>query len=359
MQHSRLSLNKVFVHFVYVLCLFFSAFVGIGNAQDLSTVEYTVNTPSGPQKTKSNSGWIEKQWDAMGTRVSIDIYLDNNTLANQLLSKVVIEVDRLEQLMSTYIATSEVSLINRDGYQQPVNVSKELIHVLLKAQYYSEITSGAFDITYASVGYFYDLRNRIAPAQQEINQTLASINYRFVDINEKLQTVRLKRKGVRIDLGGIAKGYVVDIVAEMLIESGVTSGIVTAGGDTRIIGDRRGRPWMIGIKDPRSEKAVAVTLPLDNTAFSTSGDYERYFMEGGERFHHILSPKTGKSVHSVQSVSILAPSSIEADALSTAVFVLGVEKGVGLIDSMAGVDTVIIDKNRKMHFSKGLQPGNQ
>lgn len=303
--------------------------------------------------------WVSTEWNGMGTRFSIEIFSSKKYDVNKLMTSAKREAVRIEQMMSSYSESSEVSLINKTGYLEPVTVSKELLMVLKKAHYYSEVTQGAFDVTYASVGYLYDLRNEIVPSQSEIDSSIKGINYRYVVIDEKLSTVSLTSKDTRIDLGGIAKGYTVDQIAKLLITSGIEHGIVTAGGDSRIIGDRNGRPWMIGIKDPRSvqyssEHEVAVTLPLADTALSTSGDYERFFIKGGERFHHILSPASGKSARKVQSVSILAPNSIDADALSTAVFVMGVDEGVKLVESITNTEVIIIDQHRKMHFSSGL-----
>jgi thiamine biosynthesis lipoprotein len=167
-------------------------------------------------------------------------------------------------------------------------------------------------------------------------------------------TIFFNAANVRIDLGGIAKGYAVDNGIQILKEQGVTNALVTAGGDTRLLGDRRGRDWVVGIRDPRDKAKQAVLLPLSNTAMSTSGDYERYFEDNGKRYHHILSPKTGKSATGVQSVSIISNSSTANDALSTAVFVLGVNAGLDLINQLEGVDAIIMDEHRKLHYSHAL-----
>jgi thiamine biosynthesis lipoprotein len=159
---------------------------------------------------------------------------------------------------------------------------------------------------------------------------------------------------VRIDLGGVAKGHAVDRSIALLQTRGIKQAIVTAGGDSRIIGDRKGRPWMVAIRDPRRRyKAVAV-LPLHNAAISTSGDYERYFELNGERYHHIINPRNGHSVSGIRSVTVIGPNSTTADALSTGVFVLGVEKGLAVIESLPDVEAVMIDANSEMHYSSGL-----
>ena len=174
-------------------------------------------------------------------------------------------------------------------------------------------------------------------------------------LNEANTSVRFLHKDVKIDLGGIAKGYAVDNAIELLSKLDISHALVTAGGDTRLLGDRLGKPWIVGIRDPRNREKQAVVIPLAQTAMSTSGDYERYFEEDGKRFHHILSPKTGKSTYEVQSVSIIGPQSVYNDALSTAVFVMGLEKGIGLINALPEFEAIVMDANRRMHYSDGLQ----
>jgi thiamine biosynthesis lipoprotein len=160
--------------------------------------------------------------------------------------------------------------------------------------------------------------------------------------------------GVRIDLGGIAKGYAVDRGMNMLQQAGITSALISAGGDTRVIGKRWDRPWHIGIRNPREEGSIVSMIPLENSAISTSGDYERYFVEDGVRYHHILDPKTGTSTNEILSSSIIGQSATDTDALSTSVLILGVEKGMQLIDSISDTEAVIIDNHGDMHYSAGL-----
>jgi len=176
-------------------------------------------------------------------------------------------------------------------------------------------------------------------------------------LDRQARTVRFARPGMRIDLGGFAKGHAVDNGARILRARGIDHAIVSAGGDSRVIGDRRGRPWTIGIRDPRrgSGEMVAV-LPLVDVSISTSGDYERYFDEGGERFHHLIDPATGRSPSGVRSVTVLAEDGLTCEALSKTVFVLGVDKGLALIASQPGVDAVVVDANGDLHYSAGLLP---
>jgi len=173
--------------------------------------------------------------------------------------------------------------------------------------------------------------------------------------NPAKKNIYFNQKYVQIDLGGIAKGYAVDRAITLLSDRGITSAIVTAGGDSRILGDKRGRPWMVGIRDPRNKQELVAALPMTDAAISTSGDYERYFESDGIRYHHIISPKTGESIRSTRSVTVIGTNTTTTDALSTSIFVLGQIKGMKLIESTPEVEAIIIDKAGIMYYSKGLQ----
>ena len=166
--------------------------------------------------------------------------------------------------------------------------------------------------------------------------------------------MKFSRHGVRIDLGGIGKGYAVDNCIALLKKRGITHALVTAGGDSRVLGDREGRPWMVGIRDPRRKDNVVAVIPLINSAISTSGDYERYFEVNGVRYHHIINPKTGKSAMGVHSATVIGPDATTTDGLTKPVFILGPEKGMKLIESIPGVDAVVIDAEGRMFYSSGL-----
>ena len=176
-----------------------------------------------------------------------------------------------------------------------------------------------------------------------LRAALDAIDYRYIRIDWASGTVRFDHPGVYVDLGGIAKGHAVDRAIAILQARGITDAMVAAGGDSRIIGDRRGQPWTVGVKDPRKQDTMAVLLPLTDTAVSTSGDYERYFERDGVRYHHILNPATGESASAVQSVTILGPETTFTDALSTSVFVLGPAEGMELVNRLPGIDAIIID----------------
>lgn len=300
------------------------------------------------------ANWSEKSFNVMGTQAKVQLWHSDETLSKKLINDVVAEMHRIDQSMSPYIESSELSQVNLLASSKPLVISNELYDLLTKAEQVSKMSNGAFDITYASVGYRYNYRNNIKPSEYEIKQGIKGINFQSLILNKNLKTVFFENSNTRIDLGGIAKGHAVNNCLDILKRAGVKHGLVSAGGDTGLIGDKKGRPWMVAIKHPRADHKAAVHLPLTNEAISTSGDYERYFMDGGKRYHHILNPKTGRSAKEVVSVSVIGDDPTMVDALSTTLFVLGLEGALDTINSLEGYEAVIIDKNQKLHFSQGL-----
>ena len=187
-----------------------------------------------------------------------------------------------------------------------------------------------------------------------VAKAVQGINYRYVEQDPHSRRVRYSRPEVYVALGGIAKGYAVDRGIALLQQAGVAHASVSAGGDSRIVGDRLGQPWSVGIQHPRAQDKMSAVLPLVDTAVSTSGDYERYFEEDGVRYHHILDPNTGRSATGAWSVTILGPDATFTDALSTSVFVLGPKRGLALIDRLPGIDAIIIDPQGQLLFSADL-----
>lgn len=304
-----------------------------------------------------NAEWLSDQQDIMGTRVSVNLWHDDAEKGRAAVGAVMDEFKRLDQLLSPYKAGSELSQFNRQAGQGEVSISSELAVLIDKALYYGRISEGAFDITFASLGQHYDYRQSKAPSAAQFDELVEAIDYRHVSVDLKSSRASLANAKVRIDLGGIAKGYAVDRAVAIVREFGVSSGNISAGGDSRVLGDKRGKPWIVGIKNPRNDEAMAILLPLDNIAISTSGDYERYFFdaESGERIHHILNPRTGESASGIASASVIGPQGFDTDPLSTTVFVLGVDKGLALINRLPGFDAVLIDSRGKVHYSDGLQ----
>lgn len=292
----------------------------------------------------------------MGTEVSVRLWHEDPDRGRELVDAVFAEVGRINQLMSTYIEDSRISDINRRAATEPVPAGPELYELIRRALDISVLTRGAFDITYDSVGQYYDFRKHQRPDAETLAEESRLIDYRFVELDPKAGTVSFRRQGVRINLGGIAKGYAVERGVGVLRAAGVRHAIVTAGGDSRLLGDRRGQPWMVGIRDPREEGRVAISIPLENEAVSTSGDYERYFDEDGVRYHHILVPATGEPAGGVHSATVFGPDAVFTDALSTSVFVMGVEEGMRLIGALPDYESIIIDAEGRIFYSDGLMP---
>jgi FAD:protein FMN transferase len=301
--------------------------------------------------------WFSRDEAIMGTAIHVELWGDDCVAATAAIEAVMHEMHRIDALMSHYKDESELSRINRDAARQPVEVSAELFDLLARSITFSELSAGAFDITYASAGHLYDYRRRIRPTEEQLSAARGAIGYRHLQLDPVSRTVRFSREGMRIDLGGFAKGYAVDNGAAILARHGVRHAAVAAGGDSRMLGDRCGRPWTIGVRDPRREGEVVALLPLEDVAVSTSGDYERYFDDGEERCHHLIDPQTGKSPHAVRSVTVIAPDGLTSEALSKTVFVLGVEKGLRIVESIPDVDAVVIDSSGELHYSAGLLAG--
>jgi thiamine biosynthesis lipoprotein len=302
----------------------------------------------------ANGGWMKRDEGVMGTAISVELWSDEPRRGKLAIDAVMAEMHRIDRAMSPHKDDSELSRINRDAFAGPVPLSAEMAGLLVRAHEFSELSGGAFDITYAAVGQLYDYRQRIRPSDEALAKARAAVGYRYLDIDAKARTVRFAREGMRIDLGGFAKGHAVDNAAAILRRLGIQHAHISAGGDSRLIGDRRGRPWTIGISHPRRPGEMAAVLPLEDVSISTSGDYERYFDADGVRFHHLIDPSTGRSPSSVHSVTVLAEDGLTTEALSKTVFVLGVEKGMRLIESQPGVDAIVVAANGALHYSSGL-----
>jgi thiamine biosynthesis lipoprotein len=298
--------------------------------------------------------WHGRAIDLMGTRVSVELWHPDERRGLALVEQVLDEYRRIDRLMSTYLDDSEISLVNREAADRPVPVGDELLALILASIDLSRASDGAFDISYESVGYLYDFRARQHPDAAQISALIDGVDYRRILVDRDANTVRFGLPGMRINLGGIAKGYAVEQGANILRAAGIEHALLNAGGDTRVIGDRRGQPWIIGIRHPRLEDEVATRLPLIDEAISTSGDYERFFEEDGRRYHHILNPATGEPTENLLSATIIGPDATMTDALATTVFVLGTDAGFELIDRYAGYEAIVVEPSGQLKYSSGL-----
>jgi len=309
----------------------------------------------GPGAAPEAGAWYSRDEAIMGTAIRVELWSDDRVAADAAMAAVMAQMHHVDATMSPHKPDSELSRINREAAQRPVPVSRELFDLIARSLDFSRLSGGAFDITFAGAGQLYDYRERVRPSREALEQARASIGYRHLLLDPQACTVRFAQPGVRIDLGGFAKGHAVDRGAAILRARGIRHAIVTAGGDSHIVGDRHGRPWSIGVRDPRRPGELAAVLPLSDVAISTSGDYERYFEEDGVRFHHVLDPSTGMSASALQSVTILAPDGLTSEGLSKSVFVMGLERGMRLVDSQPGVDAVVVDAAGVLHYSRGLR----
>ena len=329
----------------------------LGRAARRALAPDDTRAPDGAPRIDGSGNWYSRDEAIMGTAIRVELWHEDAAAAAAAIDAVMAQMHHVDRTMSPHKSDSELSRINRDAARQAVPVSAEMFGLLQRAIEFSRLSDGAFDITFASAGHLYDYRERRRPSEKALAAARAAIGYEGLLLDAPSQTVRFARSGMRIDLGGFAKGHAVDRGAAILRSRGIRHAIVTAGGDSHIVGDRRGRPWTIGVRDPRRPGELAAVLPLVDVAMSTSGDYERYFEEDGVRYHHVLDPRTGASASGVHSVTILAADGLTTEALSKSVFVMGVEKGMRLVESRKGVDAVVVDAQGVLHYSSGLRQG--
>ena len=303
---------------------------------------------------RAAGGWVLREEAIMGTAIKVELWAEDARNGEAAAAAVMDEMHRIDRAMSPHKATSELSRINREAGRQAVPLSPEMYRLVARAIEFSRLSGGAFDISYAAVGQLYDYRQRVRPSAEVLERARALVGWQQLHLDPAARTLRFAREGMRIDLGGFAKGHAVDNAAALLARRGIAQAWISAGGDGRVLGDRRGRPWSVAIRDPRRPGEVVAVLPLEDVSISTSGDYERYFDEGGERVHHLIDPATGKSPSAVHSVTILAADGLTSEALSKAVFVLGAERGLALVESLNGVDAVLVDAQGVLHASTGL-----
>ena len=296
---------------------------------------------------------------SMGSTLTLTAWTRDEAAAQAAFEEVFAEFSRLETMMSTWIPGSDVSRVNRDAGVRPVPVSAEVRDVLAIARQMSDWTGGKFDVTFGALSglwkFDHDQDNSI-PDMREVRKRLPLIDYRAIQIDDAAGTVFIARKGMSIHLGGIGKGYAVDRAANILRLRGIPAFIVQSGGDLYVAGMKEGRPWRLGIQDPRgpAHRSFA-TLDLSDGTLSTSGDYERAFVKDGRRYHHILDPDTGEPARGARSVTIVTNRAVLADGLSTGVFILGPAEGLRLIERLPDVEGVIVSDKNEVLISSGLR----
>ena len=299
-----------------------------------------------------------KTMPLMDTIVSITVVADSKAAAEQTIEKAFAKISRFGDLINFYSDKSELAEINRNAGLQRVKVSPETLDLIEKAVFAAEKSGGAFDPTIGPIVKLWDFLNKKEPTEIEIAQALPLVNYKDILIDRTAATVFLKRKGMMIDLGGIAKGYAADLAVELLKREGIRSGLVSIAGDIRTFGMKPDKKsWIIGIKNPRQtgeKDEIIAKIRLSDKAISTAGDYERFFLGTGKRYHHLLDPKSGYPAELSRSVSVIAERGVMTDGFDNAVFILGPEKGMRLIKEM-GMDAMIIDSSGTLHMTDAIK----
>ncbi|MGE7557474.1 FAD:protein FMN transferase [Pedobacter suwonensis] len=294
----------------------------------------------------------------MGNRFEFTVIAEHEQVGNEAIDAAIKEVQRIEQLLTTYSELSQTSLINRHAGLKPVKVDEEVINLIERSIRISEITDGAFDITYGSIDkrlWNFDQGMTSLPDEETALKSVGLIDYRNVIIDKKQSTVLLKNKGMRIGFGGIGKGYAADRAKLVLQQLGIRSGIVNAAGDLITWGTQiGGHAWTVGIADPEQTDRPFSALKISDMAIATSGSYEKYVTINGKRYSHTIDPKTGLPVSGVKSVSIICPSAELADALATPVVVMGVKVGLELINQIKQVACIVIDDDDRVFTTKNI-----
>lgn len=287
----------------------------------------------------------------MDTFCEISCYGDNKDKSIAAIDAAFKEMERIEHVFSKFDENSEVSKINRRSGSEKVKVSEEVFKLTEESIYYSSISEGAFDITVAPLMEIWGFvrRHKSIPDKDAVENALKSVGYKNIALDPEELSIRFLNKGVKVDFGGIAKGYAVDRAKDVLVSKGIKNGLVNLGGNIFALGYAPGnKKWKIGVEDPINKGKLLRSFELTNRAISTSGNYERFFVIGGKRYSHIINPVTGEPCQGIISVTVAADSAEEADALSTAIFVMGEEKGINLAKSIKGIKVMILKEDGKI-----------
>ena len=295
----------------------------------------------------------------MGNRFEISVMANDATYANACIDAAVNEIQRIENLFTTFKDDSDTNRINAQAGISAVKVEREVLELIQRSIKISDITQGSFDITYGSIDkslWNFDKDMKQLPDADTAKKAVRLINYKNVIVDEKECTIFLKEKGMRIGFGGIGKGYAAEKAKTILQQMGITSGIVNAAGDLTAWGYQlNGEPWTIGIADPDSIHHPFSALNITNMAIATSGNYVKYAIINGKKYSHTIDPQTGLPVSGIKSVTIIAPNAELADALATPVMVMGIKPGLHLINQLPGINCIIIDDNNKLYTSANIK----
>lgn len=307
---------------------------------------------------KGEENIYKKQLLLMGCDFEITVVAENKTEANRAFNLSINEIQRIENLISSWKENSQTNSININSGIKAVSIDPELIHLIERSLAISKLTNGAFDITFASMDKAWKFDGSITemPKEEIIKASVAKVGYQKIILNKNKNSVFLEEKGMKIGFGGIGKGYAADRAKEILIANGFNAGIINASGDMSVWGYMPdGTPWKVAIKNPLSKEKAFALLPVENKAVVTSGDYEKYIEIKGKRYGHIIDPRSGMPAQGIISVTVFAPKAELADALATSVFVMGSEAGLNLINQLPDVECLIVKANGDIMQSKNIQ----
>ncbi len=300
---------------------------------------------------------FKKKQSLLGSPFEITVVAIDSIQGNQFADLAIAEVKRIENLISDWIPTTQISKVNQNAGIAPVKVDQEVFDLVERATKISKLTSGAFDISYASMDkiWKFDGSMKEMPSPEEIKKSVERVGFENIILNSKDTTIFLKNKGMKLGLGGIGQGYIADKIKALLQEKGCSSGLVNVSGDINTWGKQpNGQFWTVGIINPLNKNKVFATFPLDDSAVETSGSYEKYVSFNGKRYSHIIDPRTGYPATGIISVSVFAKQTELADALATGIFVLGIEVGLDLINQLNGIECIIVDEKGTIHVSKNI-----
>ena len=308
---------------------------------------------------QSNGNLRKRSLRLMGNRFEITVLEPDENRAAWLIDLAIAEISRIESLLSTFLPESETNRINEMAGITPVEVSGEMIALIQRAQRISELTQGAFDLSYGSIDkrlWNFDLTMKSLPDAAIARKAVRLINFRNIEVDPLNRTVFLKEKGMRIGFGGIGKGYAADRAKEVLVKEGVTSGIVNASGDLTTWGKQEnGEPWTIGIADPNAASHLFSYINITDMSVATSGNYEKFVEINGKRYSHTIDPRTGMPVSGIKSVTIISPFAELSDVLATPVMIMGTEIGLDMLNQMKQVAALIIDDSNRLKTTRNIQ----
>ena len=294
----------------------------------------------------------------MGNHFEITVVADNEQWANEKIELGVKEIQRIEKLLTTFGADSETNRINENAGIAPVKVSEETIALIGRAIKISNVTQGAFDLTYGSVDkslWNFDTTMTSLPTQEAAKKSVRLINYKNIVIDTDHSTVYLKEKGMRIGFGGIGKGYAAECAKRIMQEAGVTSAVVNASGDLTTWGTQpNGDKWTIGIVHPEMADTVFSYMSISGLSVATSGNYEKFIIIDGKKYSHTINPKTGLPVTGIKSVTIVSTNAEVADAMATPVMIMGIHAGLDMINQITDIEAIVIDDDNKLYATKNI-----